>query len=89
MSTKITGYALIGWLFALVLTTIGILNLVLVHPVPGTIYLLLAMLYIPATNTLLKERFGFTIHPAVKVILGVVVMWFTLGISDLAEMYGL
>ena len=65
---------------------IGLLNLFLVHPVPGIVYLLLSILYFPPANDLLRERFGFSIPPVVKIILGIFIIWFTLGISDLGDM---
>nr|WP_294934784.1 hypothetical protein [uncultured Flavobacterium sp.] len=89
MEAKITAFNISGWLFGLVLITIGIANLFLVHPVPGIVYLLLSLIYFPHINELLKEKFGFTIPLAVKIILGIIIMWFTLGISDLAEICGL
>jgi hypothetical protein len=89
MKSPVTGYALIGWLFAMLLVTIGILNLIYIHPVPGGIYLFLSLLYMPPLNELLRQKTGRVMPMAVKIVLGVVVMWFTLGVSDLAEMYGL
>lgn len=77
---------IINWLFALVVFAIGVLNVFLVHPVPGAIYLLLSLVYFPPANDLLWERFGFSIPSVVKIILGVVIIWFTLGVSDLGDM---
>lgn len=77
---------IINWLFALVVFAIGVLNVFLVHPVPGAIYLLLSLVYFPPANDLLLERFGFSIPSVVKIILGVVIIWFTLGVSDLGDM---
>ena len=69
-----------------VIFTIGALNLWLVHPVPGTVFLLLSLLYIPLLHTLLRKTFGFAVPLAAKIILGIVVVWFTLGVSDLGDM---
>lgn len=76
----------ISWLFGLVVLTIGIANVFLVHPVPGVIYLLLSLVYLPPANAFLWERTGFAIPTVVKIILGVVIIWFTLGVSDLGDM---
>lgn len=76
----------INWLFGIPVFIIGVLNLFLVHPVPGVIGLLLSLVYFPPANTLLREKTGFSIPPAVKIILCVVVIWFTLGVSDLGDM---
>jgi hypothetical protein len=69
--------------------TIGIMNLFLVHLVPGIIYMLLSIMYFPPANAFFKKKSGFHIPVAVKIILGILILWFTLGVSDLAEMYGL
>lgn len=70
-------------IFAVILITIRILNVFLVHPIPGIIYLLLSFIYLPPTNDLLRKRFGFQISPVIKIFLGVVLIMFTLGVSDL------
>lgn len=77
---------IISWIFALLVLTIGILNVFLVHPVPGIVYLLLSLVYFPPANALLWEKAGLSIPIAVKIILGVIIIWFTLGISDLGDM---
>ena len=80
---------IVGWAFAILFIVIGILNLFLVHPVPGVFYLVLSLIYIPRVNALLKRKLGFTIPLFAKVILGLVVLWGTLAVGDLAEMAGL
>ena len=75
-----------GWAFGTVVFTIGILNCIFVHPVPGTIFLLLSALYFPPVTRFLKEKAGIAIHPAIKIALGFVIIWFTLGVSDLGDM---
>lgn len=82
-------YLLSGWIFGLVILTLGILNLILVHPVPGVAYLLLSLIFFPPINAAFRKNLGLSIPLVFKIILGVVIIWFTLGISDLAEMYGL
>lgn len=76
---------MISWILGLIVFTIGILNLVLIHPVPGIIGLLLSLLFFPPVNELLMKRFGFVIPFAVKIVLALVIFWFTLGISDLGD----
>lgn len=79
----------ISILFALLFFVIGILNLVLVHPVPGVFYLLFSSLYLPATNTFLKKKLGFAMPFAIKVVVGLVLLWATLAVGDLADILGL
>ena len=73
-------------IFAAVLFVIGVLNIFLVHPVPGIVYILLSFLYLPQTNPLLKKKLGFSIPAIVKIILGIALIMFTLGVSDLGDM---
>ncbi|ARS34413.1 hypothetical protein [Pontibacter actiniarum] len=75
-----------SWVFALAVFVTGLLQLTLVHPVPGVVYLLLSSLYAPPASALLRNRLGFSIPPLVKVILGVILILFTLGVSDLGDM---
>jgi hypothetical protein len=75
-----------GWIFGLIVFSIGVLNMILVHPVPGLIYLLLSFVYFPPVNNILRKIGGFTIPPVLKIILGIFITWFTLGISDLGDM---
>ena len=70
-----------------VFITIGVLNLIFVHPVPGLFFILLSLVYLPSANALLKTRFGFSIPPVIKIIVGVVILWATLAVGDLMEMF--
>lgn len=79
-------YPLLGWFFGLVIAIVGVLNLVLVHPVPGIVYLLLSLVYFPPANVYLKRHLGFSIPVAIKIMLAVVLFMFTLGVSDLGDM---
>ncbi len=78
----------ISWLFGLLFVGIGVLNIALVHPVPGIAYLVIALLYFPITNTFLKTKARFAIPLGAKVTVGLVVLWGTLAVSDLAEVLG-
>ncbi|MEX2349986.1 MAG: hypothetical protein WD554_03840 [Flavobacteriaceae bacterium] len=75
----------INGLFALLLVTIGILNIVWVHPVPGVIYFVLALVYVPPLYAWLKEQWGIAIHRVVKIFLAIAIVMFTLGVSDLGD----
>ena len=77
---------IIGWVFGMIVLAIGVLNLFLVHPVPGVVYLLISLVYFPPVNAALKQRFGFSIPLLLKIIFGIVIIMFTLGVSDLGDM---
>ncbi|HEX7017571.1 MAG TPA: hypothetical protein VF209_01530 [Patescibacteria group bacterium] len=80
---------IISIFFGILFVIIGVLNAWLVHPVPGIFYLVLSLVYLPITDTMLKKRFGFTIPFAVKMVVGLVILWGTLAVGDLAEILGL
>ena len=77
---------LAGWLFGLLLIGIGVANLLLVHPVPAIGYGLVSLVYLPPVGAVLKGRFGMSIPVVVKLALAIVVVMFTLGVSDLGDM---
>ena len=77
---------IISWIFGIIVFAIGVLNLFLVHPVPGAIYLLLSLVYLPPANAVLRKSIGFSIPLVVKIILGIIIIMFTLGVSDLGDM---
>jgi len=77
---------IINRIFGIPVFAIGVLNVFLVHPVPGVVCLLLSFVYLPPANAILKKRFGFAIPILVKILLGIFIIWFTLGISDLGDM---
>lgn len=78
---------ILSWGFAGILATLGILNVILIHPVPGLIYLLVASIFVPSTNTFLRDRFNLSIPLVVKILVFLLVMWVTLGVSDLIELF--
>jgi hypothetical protein len=77
---------MINWIFGIIVLVIGVLNLFLVHLAPGFVYLLLSLVYFPPVNVIFKKRFGFSIPLVIKIILGIVIIMFTLGVSDLGDM---
>lgn len=89
MNNKSTITDILSWLFGILFLIIGILNLILVHPVPGIIYIFISFLFYPPINSMLKKKFGFSISFTVKLILFLLIMWPTLGVGDLAEILGL
>ena len=86
MQKKLSIQNIISWILGLLVFAIGMANLILIHPVPGIIGLLLSLLFFPPVNDVLKKTVGFTIPFAVKIVLALFIFWFTLGISDLGDM---
>jgi len=88
VNDKEYAWNLTSWVFCLIFLVLGILNMFLVHVVPGGFYILLALFYYPPITTFLKIRLGFSIPPVAKIILGIIVLWATLAVGELAEMVG-
>ncbi len=79
----------VSWIFTLIFLVLGIMNLILVHPVPGIFYILFSGIFPPPLNSLLKNKTGLVISLWIKILLGLIILWGTLAVGDLAEMYGL
>ena len=75
-----------GILFGIILIVIGILNIILIHVVPGVGYLLISMIYFPFSNDFLKRKTGHVIPGILKILLAIVLFFFTLGVSDLGDL---
>tara|TARA_R110002074_G_scaffold105872_1_gene228604 strand:+ start:106 stop:375 length:270 start_codon:yes stop_codon:yes gene_type:complete len=89
MMKNLNALNVISWFFGLLLVTIGVMNFVLVHPIPGVFYFVVSFLFFPPTNVFLKKKFNISIPFGIKLILFILIMWPTLGVGDLAELYGL
>lgn len=86
MSNKPTIWTIGAWAFGLLVILIGVLNLFLVHPVPGIAYLLISLVYLPPANAYTRKKLGFSFPVIIKIVLGIVLLMFTLGVSDLGDM---
>ena len=86
MAVKITISNIISWILGIIVYTIGVLNLFLVHFVPGIVFLVLSFAIFPPINDELRKRFGFSIPVPLRIALGILIIWFTLGVSDLGDM---
>ena len=77
---------LAGWSFGALLVATAVATLLLVHPVPAIGYVLASLLYLPPATDFLQRRFGLRVHPLLQAALGVAILMFTLGVSDLGDM---
>lgn len=89
MIKNLNALDIVSFVFGLLLLTIGIMNVFMVHPIPGIIYILVSLVFFPPTNNILKKTLNFTIPFKLKLIIFILIMWFTLGVGDLSEIYGL
>ena len=78
--------SIFGWLFGTAVFVAGILNMVLVHAVPGIVYLMLSLVYFPPSSTVLNKTICFPVPVILKVSLAIIIFIFTLGVSDLGDL---
>lgn len=87
MKTMSGTHQTFNWIFGLLFVTIGVLNLLLVHPVPGFFYIVLSIIYLPPIYAVLSQKAGFTINNILKIILALLILWGTLAVGDLMELF--
>ena len=85
MKTNFRTLNVFSWIFGLAVLAIGVLNIILVHPVPGIGYLLLSALYFPPINGSFASKFGIRESFFMQIIMAIVILMFTLGLCDLAD----
>lgn len=77
---------IIGWLFALLVFAIGIINLFWGNdPGFGVFLILLSLVYVSPVNALFKELTGYKVHYIIKIILGLIILWAALGVGELFD----
>ena len=75
-----------GWIFGFAVFVIGVINTFWGNdPVFGAAIILAAFVFIPPTGELFKKITGFAIPMAVKIILGVFILWAALGVGELFD----
>ncbi len=88
MKTTVTnGWDMTGWIFGAIILAIGITNVFLVHPVPGIVCILLSLLYLPSAHAIIGGSINRGTFMVLKLIIGILIIWFTLGVSDLGDMF--
>jgi hypothetical protein len=74
----------ISWIFGVVVFAIGVLNIFWGNDLGfGVFVLFLSFVYFPPITSLLKVKFGFSIHYALKILLGIFIIWGALGVGEL------
>lgn len=90
MDSKSLVLDLFGWLFGLLVFAIGVINTFWGNDAGFGIFLvLLSFVYFPPASALFRRLTGFTIPMAVKIILGVFIIWAALGVGELFDKIGL
>jgi len=75
---------IIGWLFGILIFAIGFVNTFWGNdPGLGVGMLILSFVYYPPANAFLKKLTGLSIPWYAKVILGLLLLWISLGVGEL------
>ena len=90
MNNKPTALNLISWLFGALFFFIGVVNTFWGNdPGLGVFILLLSFVYFPPTSNILsaisKRLIGFLISRVAKIVLGIFIVWATLGVGELFD----
>ncbi len=75
-----------GWIFGFVVFVIGVINAFWGNdPIFVAAIVLMSFVFIPPTGELFRRITGFGIPMAVKIILGVLILWAALGVGELFD----
>ena len=77
---------IISWLFGMAVLAVGLINTFWGNdPGFGVFLAFLSFVYFPPVNAIIKEKFGFAIPAIVKIILGIFIVWVSLGVGELFD----
>ena len=77
---------LLNWLFAVLFSTIGIVNCVVGNdPEFGVFILLLSLLFYPPLRLVFQQKTGWSIPSFVLIVLGLFILWSSLGVGELLD----
>ena len=77
---------LMGWLFGLIVLAIGVVNTFWGNdPGFGIFIFLLAFVFFPPVTVFVKDKTGFLIPRVAKWILGLFILWASLGVGELFD----
>ena len=77
---------IIGWVFGAAVLAAGIINMFWGNDAGFGVFLaLLSFIYFPPANIFIEKRFGFSIHFIVKIIVGIFIIWASLGVGELFD----
>jgi hypothetical protein len=84
MSYKLNIWNLVGWAFGVLIFAMGIVNTFWGNdPGLGIGLLLLSFVYFPPVTALLRQKIGISVPVVAKIVLGLALLWVTLGVGEL------
>lgn len=86
MNSKLIIMNNISWLFGIAVFAVGVINTFWGNdPGFGVFLLFLSFVYFPPTNAMLKKQTGLTIPVLIKILLGLFIIWASLGVGELFD----
>ena len=88
MASKSNVLNIISWIFGIVVVAIGVVNVFWGNDMGfGIFLLLLSFIYFLPVNTILRKLTGFSIPKMgmVKIVLGIFILWASLGVGELFD----
>ena len=86
VNNKSVVFNIIGWIFGFIVLAIGLINTFWGNdPGFGIFLILLSFVYYPPVNVLIKNMIGFSIPMIAKILLGLFIIWASLGVGELFD----
>lgn len=86
MNYRTTIGTIISWLFGILVLVIGLINTIWGNdPGFGIFLVLLSLVYFPPVNVFIKKKFGFAIPLIARILLGLFIIWASLGVGELFD----
>ena len=86
VNEKLLVFNIISWLFGFIVLAIGLINTFWGNdPEFGIFLVLLSFVYYPPVNVLIKKMIGFSIPVILKILLGIFIIWASLGVGELFD----
>ena len=84
MNNKANVWNIVSWIFGIAVFAAGLLNIFWGNdPQFGVMIVLLSFVYFPPANTLFTKWTRRSIPVIAKIILGILIIWATLGVGEL------
>lgn len=80
------GLNILSWIFGIAVFAAGIINTFWGNdPFFGIFLILLSFVYFPPVNTMIRERYGFSIPLILKILLAAFIIMAALGVGELFD----
>lgn len=86
MNAKLLAYTIFGWFFGFLFSAIAAINIFWGNDQEfGVFLLLLSLLFFPPFSNQLAKAVRFSLPPVVKILLGALILWASLGVGELLD----